>query len=344
MTHEHELLWPALQLDDWRDTEATLHMWTQLVGKIRLALTPRLNHWWNVPLYVGGRGLSTSLMHANPLLGDGSRAGKALEMRFDFVAHELVVEVSDGSRRTVPLVPRTVASFYEEVMEKLAGLGVRAHVWTIPVEVANPIPFELDTMHATYVAEHANRFWRVLVNVHRVFERHRARFIGKCSPIHFFWGGFDLAVTRFSGRPAPEHPPVPNVATSVVREAYSHEVWSAGFWPGMDGIDAGFFAYAYPEPKGFARARMFPEAAYYHPDLREWFLPYEAVRTSSSPDDELFSFLESTYESAADLARWDRDRLESPAIREDEALETMVTKVDQPISEARPERLRPPAQ
>jgi hypothetical protein len=301
MTHE-EHVWPALPLGDWRDTYDTLHMWTQIVGKIRLAQSPLVNHWWNVPLYVNARGLTTSLM---PI---GSRS---FEIKLDFLAHELIIETSDGQRRAVALAPRSVADFYSEVMSQLRSLEIRVPIWTMPVEVEHPIPFERDVIHRSYDAEQVRRFFDVLVCAHRVFERFRARFTGKCSTVQFFWGGFDLVVSRFSGNNAPPHPPVANIATSIVREAYSREVCSAGFWPGGPPVDEPiFFSYVYPEPSGFASAELQPPAAHYDENLREYVVPYDAIRTADSPDDTLLDFLESTYAAAAELAQWDRAALE----------------------------------
>jgi hypothetical protein len=294
-------IWPSLPLAEWQDTCATLHMWTQIVGKIRLALTPLVNHWWNVPLYVGTRGLTTSPMP----YGSGT-----FEILFDFLAHELRIEVCDGSSRTLPLAPRSVADFYRETMAALSDLDIDVQIWTTPVEVPDPIPFERDTVHHIYDTHHAQRFWRALVQADRVLTEFRSRFLGKVSPVHFFWGSFDLAVTRFSGRPAPPHPGAPNVADSVTREAYSHEASSCGFWPGGFGYDASFYAYAYPQPEGFAEYQVQPSEAFYSKELGEFMLPYEAVRSASSPEQTLLSFLQSTYEAAADLAKWDRASLE----------------------------------
>jgi hypothetical protein len=270
-------------------------MWTQVVGKIRLALTPLVNHWWNVPLYVSTHGLTTSPIP----YGAGS-----FEMLFDFLDHRLRIETSDGATRSMALAPRPVAEFYRETMAALSGLGIEVSIWTTPVEVPDPIPFEQDEMHRSYDPEHAQRFWRVLAQADRVLTEFRARFLGKVSPVHFFWGSFDLAVTRFSGRPAP------NVSDSVTREAYSHEVSSAGFWPGGGAFDALFYAYAYPEPDGFQQYPVQPTEAFYSKDLGEFVLPYEAVRNAPSPDEALMAFLQSTYEAAADLADWDRAALE----------------------------------
>ena len=294
--------WPALPFEEWRETYATLHMWTQVVGKVRLALAPEVNHWWHVPLYVSAQGLTTSAMH---------QRGKVFQVDFDFVEHKLFVRVSDGAERSLELAPRTVADFYKEFMSVLRSLGLEVKIWTTPVEVENPIPFERDETHASYDAAQANRFWRALAQADRVLHQFRSGFKGKCSPVHFFWGSFDLAVTRFSGRPAPPHPGAPGVADSVTREAYSHEVSSAGFWPGGPALpEPIFYSYAYPEPEGFKDAKVGPARAYYHPDFKEFVLPYEAVRTSDDPDRDLLRFLQDTYEAAADNAHWDRAALE----------------------------------
>jgi hypothetical protein len=260
-----------------------------------------VNHWWNVPLYVSTRGLTTSPV---------PYGGGTFEILFDFLAHELRIEACNGEVRTVALAPRSVASFYRETMAALSGLGIEARIWTTPVEVPDPIPFERDETHHAYDPEYAQRFWRVLVQADRVLKDFRAGFLGKVSPVHFFWGSFDLAVTRFSGRPAPPHPGAPNVADSVTREAYSHEVSSCGFWPGGFGFDAVFYAYAYPSPDGFAEYPVRPGEAYYSTELGEFVLPYEAVRAASAPDETLLSFFQTTYDAAADLAKWDRAALE----------------------------------
>ena len=295
-------VWPSLPLDAWQNTYATLHMWTQVVGKIRLALAPKINHWWQVPLYVTSRGLTTSPIPY------GTRT---FQVDFDFRDHRLCIETSDGDRRSFALVPRSVAAFYQETMAALRSLDLEVTIWTTPVEVPDPVPFEQDDEHAAYDPEYAQRFWRILVQADRVFTQFRSRFLGKVSPVHFFWGSFDLAVTRFSGRPAPRHPGAPSVADFVTREAYSHEVSSCGFWPGGGGIDAPvFYAYAYPEPDGFAEYPIQPREAYYSQDLREFLLPYDVVRTADTPDDVLLAFLQSAYEAAANLGKWDRAALE----------------------------------
>ena len=294
--------WPSLPFAEWRDTCATLHLWTQIIGKIRLAQAPLINHWWQVPLYVTSRGLTTSpIPHGE----------RAFEIGFDFIAHRLTIETSDGTTDGFALRPIAVADFYGEVMQRLQGLGLDIRIWTIPVEIPDPIPFEQDRIHAAYDADYANRFWRVLVQADRVFTAFRARFLGKVSPVHFFWGSFDLAVTRFSGRRAPPHPGAPNVADKVTREAYSHEVSSCGFWPGGAGMEQPiFYSYAYPQPAGFADAPVRPAAAHYSRDFGEFILPYDDVRQAAAPDQMLLDFLQNTYEAAATLAHWDRAELE----------------------------------
>ena len=278
-------------------------MWTQVIGKIRLAQTPWTNHSWHVPLYVTARGLSTSpIPH---------RAG-TFQMDFDFVDHRLLVDTIDGDRRAVMLQPRTVADFYHEVLAALAEVGREVRIRSTPTEVVPAIPFESDTEHHAYDPEHARSLWLALVQVDRVFKTFRASFLGKCSPVHFFWGSFDLAVTRFSGRPAPPHPGgIPNLPDWITREAYSHEVSSAGFWPGSaDSPDPIFYSYAYPEPEGYADAPVRPDAAGYLDALHEFVLPYEAVRRAADPDAALLTFLYSTYDAAADRGGWDRAALE----------------------------------
>jgi hypothetical protein len=276
-------------------------MWTQIVGKVRLALEPLINHWWQVPLYVTARGLTTSLMH------DTTRG---LEIEFDLVDHVLLIRTTDGARREVSLAPRTVADFYAATMSALDELGIRVDILARPVEVPVAIPFADDTEHHSYDAVAVHRFWLALVEAHRVLTQFRARFIGKVSPVHFFWGGIDLAVTRFSGRPAPLHPGgVPNVADWVNQEGYSHEVSSCGFWPG-GGEHGAFYSYAYPEPGGFGAWDLPAGGGYYDETLHEYLLPYEAVRTATDPDATLLTFLQSTYEAAAVLGQWDRPALE----------------------------------
>jgi hypothetical protein len=283
-------------------------MWTQIVGKIRLVQTPWINHSWHVTLYVTPRGLTTSAM---------AYGTRTFQIDFDFVDHRLVVASSDGASRSLALAPRTVASFYEELFAKLGELGLDVAINTTPNEVADPIPFERDEAHAAYDAEYANRFWRALVQVDRVFTTFRARYIGKCSPPHFFWGSFDLAITRFSGRPAPVHPGgIPNLPDWVTREAYSHEVSSCGFWPGSDAVPRPiFYSYAYPEPEGFRDRPVRPDAAGYDAGMKEFVLDYDAVRESESPDEALLEFMQSTYEAAADAGGWDRAALEREVTR-----------------------------
>jgi hypothetical protein len=289
--------WPLLRFADWQDTCATLHMWTQVVGKIRLAQTPLVNHWWNVPLYVSSRGLTTSAIPYQD---------RIFEIEFDFIDHLLLIKCSDGAATSLPLRPQSVADFYAEVMDALRGLGIEITIWTMPVEVPNPIRFEEDTTHASYDAEYANRFWRALVKMDEVLKDFRSRFIGKCSPVHFFWGSFDMAVTRFSGRVAPERPG----ADLITREAYSHEVISHGFWPGNKDMEAAFYSYTAPEPTGLAEAKVRPAEAFYGKEMKEFFLLYEDVRKSESPEQALMDFLQSTYEAGANLANWDRAALE----------------------------------
>lgn len=293
--------WPELTLAAWDSTRETLHMWTQVVGKVRLALEPMVNHWWQVPLYVSARGLTTSLMHAG---------GVGLEIEFDFVDHVLLIRTARGETRSLRLKPQPVADFYALVMLSLRELGMTVSLLPRPVEVAEAIPFPQDNVHRSYDADAAHRFWSALVAADRVMKRFRAGFVGKASPVHFFWGGFDLAVTRFSGRPAPKHPGgAPNCADWVMELAYSHEVSSCGFWPGGS-AEGSFYAYAYPEPPGFAESKVQPAVAYYDPAYREFLLPYEAVRKADDPDAMLFSFFQSTYDAAADLGAWDRSALE----------------------------------
>jgi hypothetical protein len=275
-------------------------MWTQVVGKVRLALTPRVNHWWEVPLYVSARGLSTSAIPFER---------GVFEMEFDFIDHRLDIRSSEGTGRTVELKPRTVADFYQATMRSLDSLGIRVKIWTMPVEVANPIRFTDDVTHAAYDPEYAHRFWRVLIAADTVMKEFRARYVGKSSPVHFFWGSFDLAVTRFSGRRAPERPN----ADSITREAYSHEVSSAGFWPGAGLGRAAFYSYAAPEPPGFAARTVRPAAAFYHADMKEFLLTYDDVRSAPNPRVTLLDFFQTTYEAAADLGGWDRAALEKAA-------------------------------
>jgi hypothetical protein len=294
--------WRELPLSEWADTCATLHLWTQVIGKIRLAHAPMINHWWQVTLYVTSRGLTTSPIPY------GTRC---FQIDFDFIDHRLVIQTSDGTVEVIPLIPRTVADFYAEVMGRLRGLGLETRIWTMPVELDDAIPFERDREHASYDAEYAQRFWRILVQVERVFTRFRSGFLGKVSPVHFFWGSFDLAVTRFSGRTAPPLTSESPNLRRVMQEAYSHEVSSCGFWPGNGGFgQPAFFSYAYPEPAGFGAAQVRPAGASYNEDYGQFILPYEAVRQAPSPDENLTDFLLSTYGAAADLAHWDRHALE----------------------------------
>jgi Family of unknown function (DUF5996) len=290
--------WPSLQLDSWKDTYVTLHMWTQMVGKVRLRLTPLVNHWWNVPLYVTARGLTTSRIPYEQ---------RAFELWFDFIGHALVLETSDGILKKLPLAPRSVAEFYEEFMGMLRSAGIHVKIWRMPVEIPNPIPFDQDRVHHSYDAQSVERFWRILLSVDSVFNQFRSRFIGKSSPVHFFWGSFDLAVSRFSGRRAPERPG----ADSMTREAYSHEVSSVGFWPGGGDVkDAAFYSYMAPEPQGFKDALVRPRAAYYDKQLGEFLLMFEEVRKAESPTASLLEFCQSTYEAGARLGNWDRTALE----------------------------------
>jgi hypothetical protein len=295
-------VWPALPFEAWQDTAATLHMCTQIVGKIRLALSPPVNHWWHVALYVTARGLTTSpIPHGQ----------RTFQIDFDFLDHQLRIAASDGVSQTIPLTARPVADFYREIMATLTSMGLAVRVWTVPSEVPDPIRFEQDRTHHAYDPEAAQRFWRVLVQADRVLHVFRGRFIGKVSPIHFFWGGFDMALTRFSGRRAPLHPPIPGVADIITQEGYSHEVSSCGFWPGGVGAPTPqFYAYAYPEPPGFREAPVRPAGAYYDPNLGEFVLPYDVLRAARDPDAALLDFLQSTYEAAADRAGWDRAALE----------------------------------
>jgi hypothetical protein len=294
-------LWPGLPLEEWKDTYATLHMWTQIVGKIRLVQTPLVNHWWNVPLYVTPRGLTTTA------IPHGTRS---FEIDFDFISHRLDVKTDDGQSRSLALRPRSVADFYRELMATLGELGLEVSIRAKPDEVPDPIPFDQDEQHASYDAEYANRWWRIMLQSDRVFKEFRSRFIGKCSPVHFFWGSFDLAVTRFSGRRAPER----EGADSITREAYSHEVISHGFWPGSGNVlEPAFYSYTAPEPKGLPEAKIRPAAGFYNAGTSGFILPYEAVRTAGDPDRVLMEFLQSTYEAGATLANWDRAALERAA-------------------------------
>jgi len=302
MAHSHAQ-WPELPLAAWRDTFATLHLWTQIVGKIRLARTTWLNHSWHTTLYVTSRGLTTS-----PIPYEG----RTFELEFDFITHRLDLRSSDGRRDEVPLQPQTVAVFFQRLMEAMDRLDLHVRISRKPSEMVDPIPFAQDDVHKSYDAEYAHRFWLALVQIDRVFKIFRTRFVGKASPVHYFWGGGDLAVTRFSGRRAPQHPGgIPNLPDWVTREAYSHEVSSCGFWPGGGAIDyMAFYSYAYPEPGGFATAHVEPHSAFYSPDYREFILPYDHVARAELPDETLLEFLQSTYEAAANLGAWDRTNLE----------------------------------
>jgi len=292
--------WPALPLDAWKDTYATLHMWSQVAGKIALAQAPPMNHSWGVSLRVTPRGLTTQT------LPHGTRA---FTIEFDFIDHDVIIRTTDGDVRRRPLEPETVADFYRELLSMLEALALPVKIWPVPVEIQDPIPFAKDVVHHSYDPEYANRFWRILIQAERVFTAARCSFVGKCSPVQFFWGSFDLAVTRFSGRLAP-----PREGPAFMRDAYSHEVISHGFWPGGGPIpEAVFYAYAVPEPDGLKTAAIRPEGAYYHRELGEFVLPYEAVRTAAVPDEALMAFIESTYEQAARLAKWDRVALERGA-------------------------------
>ncbi len=297
--------WPELPSTEWTDTLATLHRWSQIIGKVRLERTPWINHSWHLPLYLTTRGLGTSPIPAG---------ARSFEMDFDFQAHRLEIRVSDGTDASVELRPRSVADFYREVMEQLDALGLHTEIDTVPSEIPDGVPFEQDEGHASYDADAVQALWRALLSSHTVFQQFRARFIGKVSPVHFFWGSFDLAVTRFSGREAPPHPAgIPALPDWVAREAYSHEVSSLGFWPGnAENPTPVFYSYAYPGPEGFKEAAVGPEAAFWFEDLGEFLLPYEAVRTAPDPAKALMTFAQESYEAAADLGGWDRGALEWP--------------------------------
>jgi Family of unknown function (DUF5996) len=301
--NEESNTWPSLPFAEWKETAITLHMWTQIVGKVRLTLSPWINHSWHVTLYVTSRGLTTS-----PI----PYGSEIFEIEFDFIDHKLLIDKSDGARRTVELKAQSVAEFYRSVMKTLSDLKLPVTINTTPNEIENPIPFDEDEEHRAYDREYANRFWRVLVQSDRVFKEFRSRFCGKCSPVHFFWGSFDLAVTRFSGRPAPPHPGgVPHLPDEIAREAYSQEVSSLGFWPGNAAAPTPiFYSYAYPEPPGFAGEKVQPDAASYETKLREFILPYDAVRTAEKPDQVLLDFAQSAYDAASKLGKWDRAALE----------------------------------
>lgn len=299
--------WPELPLEQWQDTYETLHLWSQIVGKIRLSQMPWVNHSWHVALYVTATGLTTSLIPC------GTRG---FEIDFDFVDHRLRIATSEGRRHSFALKPMSVAAFYRKIIQALAELDIEAHIWPMPVEIPDPIQsFHQNEEQGAYDSDAVGRYWQALLQIHRVFTNFRSRFVGKVSPVHFFWGAFDIAVTRFSGREAPEHPGgVPNCADWVMQEAYSHELSSAGFWPGAGLGEAAFYAYAYPEPEGFSKHRVRPDAAYYHKELGEFILYYDAVRKADEPDTVLLDFLQTTYEAAADLAAWDRRVLERETV------------------------------
>ena len=302
--------WPALPLAEWEKTYATLHMWSQIVGKVRLALTPLVNHWWNVSFFVTPRGLTTSTMHYHD---------RGFEVSFDFISHKLVIACDNGATGTMALAPGSVAGFYGRFMSLLRELGMEVKIWPVPVEVENPVPFLQDLQNNAYDGEYSNRLWRILLQTDKVFNQFRARFIGKCSPVHFFWGSFDLAVSRFSGKRAPQR----EGADSITREAYSHEVISHGFWPGRRASGAterensessisapAFYSYIAPEPPGFDQAHIVPHQAFYSSELKEWILLYDDVRNSESPEQMLLDFMQSTYDAGANLAGWDRTALE----------------------------------
>jgi Family of unknown function (DUF5996) len=290
--------WPPLPLEEWQDTCTTVHMWTQIVGKVRLAQTPLVNHWWNVPLYVSARGLTTTAMPYEDIF---------FEMEFDFLEHQLRIKCSNGANTSIALEPKSVATFYEQTMKALQDLGLKIRIWRMPVEIPNPIPFDEDTEHQSYDAKYVQRFWHILSLTDRVLQRFRARFIGKCSPVHFFWGSFDLAVTRFSGKPAPPRPD----ADLITREAYSHEVISHGFWPGQGPLGKpAFYSYTAPAPDGLSEANVSPASTFYNKDMSLFLLLYDDVRNAADPEETLMQFLQSTYEAGANLAHWDREALE----------------------------------
>jgi hypothetical protein len=295
--------WPALRLADWQETYATLHMWTQIVGKIRLELTPKVNHWWNVPLYLSSRGLYTSII---------PYGNRHFDMEFDFVEHKLLIRTSDPKTASVALAPRSVADFYQELMSTLRSLDIDVEIWKLPVEVADPIPFDQDTVHAAYDAESVRRLWRILLTVDEVFKIFRSRFVGKSSPVHFFWGSFDLAITRFSGRRAPERNDPDPVLRKIMQEAYSHEVISAGWWPGSGAVkEAAFYCYAAPAPPGFGDQKVRPARAFYDLGMGEYLLMYDHVRSDAAPSAALLEFLQSTYEAGATTGKWNREELEA---------------------------------
>ena len=296
-TSDRPECWPALPLDSWRDTYATLHMWTQIVGKIRMRLTPIVNHWWNVPLYVTVRGLTTSCIPYRD---------RSFELRFDFIHHQLVLETSDAIVKSLPLEPRTLADFYQQCFAMLQSAGIDVKIWPMPVEISDPIRFDEDRQHSSYDPESVDRFWRILLSIDAIFQRFRSQFVGKCSPVHFFWGSFDLAVTRFSGRRAPQR----DGADAITREAYSHEVSSVGFWPGAGIAGPAFYSYMAPTPQGFRDAKVLPAAAHFDSALGEFIVMYDDIRAAASPSEALLDFCQSTYEAGAQAAKWDRDSLE----------------------------------
>lgn len=297
------LIWPSLPLAQWQDTYLTLHLWTQIIGKIRMGLTPKLNHWWHATLYVTPRGLTTTSIPYNT---------RSFQINFDFIDHQLQIETTEGSIKKIALAPGAIADFYHVIMATLSELGIEIQIGTLPQEMAQSIPFEQDNQPRAYNPEAAQRFWRILVQVDRVMTIFRARFLGKSSPVQFFWGSFDLAVSRFSGRRAPQHPGgIPHMADWVTREAYFQEVSNCGFWPGSGSVqEPAFYAYVYPAPDGFRDYTIEPKEAFYNPELQEYILPYEAVRQANDPDAVLLAFLQSTYEAAANLGYWDRAALE----------------------------------
>ncbi|HEY6618316.1 MAG TPA: DUF5996 family protein [Steroidobacteraceae bacterium] len=305
MTNVPVVRWPELPLTEWRAMYATLHMWSQIVGKTRLALAPMENHWWQVAFYLNARGLTTSAM---------PYGNQSVEVQFDFIAHQLLIQVSDGSQRSFPLASMTVAEFFARYMSTMHELGIDPKIYASPVEVATAIPFAQDHEHAIYNAHAAHRCWLIILNAQRVMKNFRGGFTGKQSPVHFFWGSFDLACTRFSGRRAPRHPGgAPHCPDWVMVEAYSHECSSCGFWPGDQNAQPSFYAYAYPEPQGYAGRGVEPAAAHYDTAAREFLLPYESLRAARNPDEVLLRFFQTTYEAAADLGRWDRAVLERAA-------------------------------
>ena len=297
-----DIIWPSQPLADWQDTYTTLHLWTQIIGKIQLALCPNVNHWWQCTLAVMPRGLTTgSIPYKN----------RSFQISFDFIDSQLQIDTSDGMTKKIALAPRSVADFYQTAIGTLREMGIEVRIWTMPQEMAAPIPFDQDYRHTAYDPESAKRCWHIFVQADRVMTAFRSQFIGKASPVQFFWGSFDLAVSRFSGRRAPEHPGgIPNMADWVTRAAYSHEVSSCGFWPGGGSVEAIFYAYAYPEPDGFRDYPIQPQAAFYSSELKEFILPYTAVRQAEDPDAVLLAFFQSTYAAAANLGHWDRAALE----------------------------------